>query len=183
MSDAIYLLLHIFRDGPQPVAFAQAEPVDLGALEAAIDRLSNTLPCKERPDRFIDNANGTYTDTCTGLQWFGAPTGGAMTWPEAVEYCGGLNQGGLTDWRLPTIMELSTLASEQSHTRVIQPIEMIWRDNEDEHWSSTESTVIQNQVFAFKPGWNMSHPSIPLHLHPTLNKDSRAFVLPVRSTR
>ena len=106
-----------------------------------------------------------------------------MTWPEAVDYCSGLNQGGLTDWRLPTIMELSTLASEQSHSRVIQPIEMIWRDNEDEHWSSTESTVIQNQVFAFKPGWNMSHPSRPPHLHPTLNKDSRAFVLPVRSTR
>ena len=55
---------------------------------------------------------------------------------------------------------------------------------EPEHWSSTESTVIQNQVFAFKPGWDYRlEGALPPNRHPTLNKDSRAFVLPVRSAR
>ena len=43
MSDAVYLLLHIFRDGPQPVAFAQAEPADLGQLEANTGRIADSL--------------------------------------------------------------------------------------------------------------------------------------------
>ena len=194
MSDAVYLLLHIFRDGPQPVALAQAEPADLGGVEAAIGHLSNTLPCKERPDRFIDNGDGTYTDTCTNLMWLGGTadvnlngeirSGDNLTFQDAVQFCDNFNQGGFTDWRLPTIMELSTLAAEQSQTRVIQPIEMFAAFGEPEHWSSTESTVIQNQVFAFKPGWDYRlEGALPPNRHPTLNKDSRAFVLPVRSAR
>ena len=32
-----------------------------------------------------------------------------MTWPEAIDYCQNLNEGGYTDWRLPNIDELRTI--------------------------------------------------------------------------
>ena len=43
MSDAVYLLLHSFRDGPQPVALAQAEPADLRGLEGSMNRIADSL--------------------------------------------------------------------------------------------------------------------------------------------
>lgn len=39
-----------------------------------------------------------------------------MTWKEAEEYCSGLNEGGFSDWRLPTIDELRTLITSCSRT-------------------------------------------------------------------
>jgi len=69
--------------------------------------------------RFIDNKNGTITDTLTGLMWKQKPCDKPMTWKEAKEYCEKLNfisrdeEGSIVDfkgnWRLPTIKELLTL--------------------------------------------------------------------------
>lgn len=39
-----------------------------------------------------------------------------MTWKEAEEYCSDLNEGGFSDWRLPTIDELRTLITSCSRT-------------------------------------------------------------------
>ena len=39
-----------------------------------------------------------------------------MTWKEAEEYCSDLNEGGFSDWRLPTIDELRTLITGCSRT-------------------------------------------------------------------
>ena len=39
-----------------------------------------------------------------------------MTWKEAEEYCSDLNEGGFSDWRLPTIDELRTLITNCSRT-------------------------------------------------------------------
>ena len=39
-----------------------------------------------------------------------------MSWKEAAEYCSDLNEGGFSDWRLPTIDELRTLITNCSRT-------------------------------------------------------------------
>ena len=62
-------------------------------------------------ERFIDNGDGTLTDTCAGLMWqkdrgdFSA----GHDWQGALHYCDALDLGGHRDWRLPNIQELQSL--------------------------------------------------------------------------
>jgi len=58
-------------------------------------------------------AGGNWFDVTSGLCWQDPPatvTEGVMDFYEANVYCEGLDQGGFTDWRLPEIDELITLA-------------------------------------------------------------------------
>lgn len=82
---------------------------------------------KYKPDSiYVDNGNGTVTDTQTGLIWqkcsmgqnydkaANSCTGTAKTytWQEALEAVQTANQNellGFSDWRLPSIVELTTL--------------------------------------------------------------------------
>jgi hypothetical protein len=70
---------------------------------------------------FKDNGNETVTDLTTNLMWqqcsdglsgTGCATGTAatVTWESAITYCEGLILGGFTDWRLPNIKELKSIA-------------------------------------------------------------------------
>ena len=59
--------------------------------------------------KFIDNNDGTVTDTSTGLTWQQATAPGTYTWEQALDYCEDLNLGSNSDWRLPTIKELDSI--------------------------------------------------------------------------
>ena len=81
-------------------------------------------------NRFIDNGNGTVTDSLTGLIWFqkiiviNSDFGFPDTWAQAVAICSSLASGqeGLTDgsvagqWRLPTIQELEGIGTNPPTT-------------------------------------------------------------------
>jgi len=96
MSDAVYLLIHLFNGGPQPAAFAQAEPADLRALEGSMNRIADSLDnlvaieltrgdpldriadafeaqaaveCEQSLERFVNQDDGTIIDTCKNLMW------------------------------------------------------------------------------------------------------------------
>ena len=60
------------------------------------------------PPFYINNNNGTTTDTVTGLMWQ-RTDGGEMTIENARTYVTTLNLGGFTDWRLPTAHEGFTI--------------------------------------------------------------------------
>ncbi|MBR6422590.1 DUF1566 domain-containing protein [bacterium] len=47
-------------------------------------------------------------DSATGLVWSGQSTE-KMHWADAVNYCKNLNEGGFSDWRLPSLAVLRTL--------------------------------------------------------------------------
>jgi hypothetical protein len=83
--------------------------------------------------RFIDNSDGTITDSQSGLDWLqDAYSGGRMTWDEANEYCDRLWVAG-GGWWLPeksTLQELLPLP--QGHPFI--------GDAYGEYWSSTEGT-------------------------------------------
>jgi len=51
---------------------------------------------------------GVCTDPATGFQWQETPTGGEMTWDNAITHCTSLSLNG-TGWRLPNISELRSL--------------------------------------------------------------------------
>jgi len=78
------------------------------------------------PLAYTDNGDGTITDTSTGLMWAkksleGSPAAnlhhrdGMYTWADAFSaYVAALNAGGFagyTDWRLPNIKELQSIAN------------------------------------------------------------------------
>jgi serine/threonine protein kinase len=48
----------------------------------------------------------TWTDKVTGLMWTRKDGSRDVTWFQAVDFCGHLQLGGYSDWRLPTIDEL-----------------------------------------------------------------------------
>lgn len=61
----------------------------------------------------IENEDETITDPDSGLQWAQkdsyADLGKCLTWQESVQYVEKLETGSFSDWRMPTIDELSTL--------------------------------------------------------------------------
>lgn len=58
---------------------------------------------------FVDNGDGTITDTATGLMWQTTDDGTTRDWEEALAYCEDLSFAGHDDWRLPTVKELQSL--------------------------------------------------------------------------
>ena len=59
-------------------------------------------------DRFIDNGDGTITDTCLKLMWEKAAHP-RKSYSEVLEMLPNFELGGHRDWRLPTMHELSTI--------------------------------------------------------------------------
>ena len=57
---------------------------------------------------YVNNLDGTITDTDTGLMWAQA-AGPATNWTGALTYAENLTLAGYSDWRLPNIKELQTL--------------------------------------------------------------------------
>jgi hypothetical protein len=86
---------------------------------------------------YVDNGNGTVTDTYTNLMWERQDGATVEPWSYAISYCEGLSLGGFTNWRLPNVKELrsildSTKTSAPLISNVLLPISFPPR-----YWSST----------------------------------------------
>ncbi|MFC1488583.1 DUF1566 domain-containing protein [Thermodesulfobacteriota bacterium] len=90
---------------------------------------------------FVDNGDGTVTDTSTGLMWQQA-TVGPMNWESALTYCEGLSlpggQDAYNDWRLPNRNELQSLGDYNKYNPAIDTV-VFPGMVEDCYWSSTTS--------------------------------------------
>ena len=62
------------------------------------------------PMSFTDNGNGTVTDNVTRLMWQQAAPPAAHAWAAALSYCADLSLAGHSDWRLPSLVELISIA-------------------------------------------------------------------------
>ena len=60
-------------------------------------------------ESYTDNGDGTVTDNVTGLMWQQAVPATKYAWADAVAYCPTLTLAGHSDWRLPSIIELSSI--------------------------------------------------------------------------
>ena len=72
-------------------------------------------------ERFIDNQDGTITDSTTELMWMQEDAwqneAKWFTWDEAIElanYFNSIKLGGFQDWRLPTEEEIQSLYHEKA---------------------------------------------------------------------
>lgn len=121
-------------------------------------------------ERFVDNGDGTVTDTSRNVMWQKGDNGIEVTFQEAQEYCQTLRLGGYADWRPPK--------PDERETAVIIAL-VLPRHSRDAHarfdlyWSS-EPTVL-----------------LPFNYHPAhgaeisrayfAREGARAFVRAVRS--
>ena len=93
------------------------------ALGLFADQVISTSITNEWPDeRYEVHGDGTVTDRVTGLMWMRCSIGqdhndncsGSATeynWQEALEFAEDYSLGIYTDWRLPNIKELDSLAA------------------------------------------------------------------------
>ena len=85
---------------------------------------------------YTDNGDGTITDSSTGLIWQQTGPSDSMIWEKALAYCEGLNLGGFSDWRLPTIKELKSLVDDSRNNPAIN-ISYFLNTVSSFYWSST----------------------------------------------
>lgn len=94
--------------------------------------------------RFLNNGDGTVTDSVTKLTWKRCSEGVSgktcesgsavtYTWPEAIEAAAASTFAGKKDWRLPTIQELDsiieykcTMPSVNADIFPVTPISNFW---------------------------------------------------------
>ncbi len=128
--------------------------------------------------RFVDNGDGTVTDSCTGLMWQketadvnrdGRSTGDdSIDWRGALDYSEGLRFAGYSDWRLPNVRELSSIVDYGRDGPAIDPIFGPFSGG----WSSTPFQTITVFVWVVLNG----------HLYPDETVTRRHRFRVVRST-
>ncbi len=94
---------------------------------------------------YTDNGNNTVTDAVTNLMWQKQDDATVRTWELALTYCEGLSLGGHTDWRLPNVKELKSLADMTRYypNPTINPV-FTNTQSSSSYWSSTTNVDIGN---------------------------------------
>ena len=138
--------------------------------ESAQDFDTHNFPLFVAENRFVDNGDGTVTDTKQHLMWQKGDNGKEVAFGEALEYCTTLRLGGYTGWRLPLPEELETAVVIElmmpRHTRdFYAPFDL--------YWSLNPAILLP---FNYRP----SHGGEVLRAYPAKEGD-RAFVRAVRS--
>ena len=81
----------------------------------------NKSPIVVAAERFVDNGDGTVTDTRRNLIWQKGDNGTEVTFGEAQEYCKTLRLGGHADWRLPKADDVDTAVAVKLLMRIHSP--------------------------------------------------------------
>ena len=121
-------------------------------------------------ERFVDNGDGTVTDTRRKIMWQKGDNGKEVTFEGAQEYCKTLRLGGYADWRLPK--------PDERETGVVIEL-MMSRHSRDAHahfdlyWSSDPTALLP---FNYHP----SHGAEVSRVYFT-REGTRGFVRAVRS--
>jgi len=121
-------------------------------------------------ERFIDNGDGTITDTRRKIMWQKGDNGKEVTFEDAHKYCKALRLGGYTDWRLPNPDEPDTAVAVELMMRIHS------RDayaRFDLFWSSDPKVLLP---FNYRPSLGKEVPRVYF-----AREGTRAFVRAVRS--
>lgn len=127
--------------------YYQYAPGDDGTLQSGVPL---TFP------RFIDNANGTVTDTMTGLVWLKQANCIHDTWAGSLAAvralasgaCGLTDQSKAGDWRMPNRKELASLGDrmETNHADFFNA-RYVWRSNGQVYQEPIFGTFVGNDSY------------------------------------
>jgi len=137
----------------------------------------STEPQAAIKGRFIDNRDGTVTDTKTNLMWikngWRLDFVSAVTWWEAIKKCETFRLGGHSDWGLPTKEEWNSLIdSTQQCPALVEPNPFENIIVHMPYWSKSDLAKYPIQAYTVMLySGNVNHQ----------NKKDPAFILPVRS--
>ena len=118
------------------ISFSHAEvyPKDMDS-DALVRCVSG--PEYTNPPVITKNAEATYKDTTTGLEW--AKDAGDSTWQDAKTRCENLTFAGKTDWRLPNINELHTIMPVYNEEFLLDDDNDDYGDLRGPFWASTDA--------------------------------------------
>jgi len=137
-------------------------------------------------DRFVNNMDGTVTDTKTNLMW--VKNGwrlefiSALPWFEAINKVKNFKHGNFSDWRLPTIEEWNSLIdSNNQNPALIEPNPFENLISHMPYWSKTEFTYDKNHICNDQCSFDSYIVTLWSGITYHQKKSKRALILPVRS--
>ena len=99
---------------------------------------------------FTDNGDGTISDPGTGFVWQQRQSTTKLTWTEAVTYCENLTLGGFSDWRLPEMTALITLADYSTYS---PSINSLFFADSVEYWSASQVADTPSRAWVIDFVW------------------------------
>ena len=179
-----YYGIHEFREKVEP---KKKEEHLAATVPQKPDGVQVSYPT-QKGDRFLDNQDGTVTDTMTNLMWikngWRLDFVSAVTWWDAIKRCENFRHGGYANWRLPTIQEWkSVLDTKKQCPALIEPNPFENIIVHMPYWS--------NSPFIYARDYTCDKKACPVQAYTVLlyfgkighqNFTRKAFVLPVRST-
>ena len=92
---------------------------------------------------YIDNGDGTITDTNTSLMWQRSFASN-LNWDDSDNFCIYLSLGGNTDWRLPTIDELQSIVFPSAHPTIDPVFACPYLGDNLYFWSDTTGSSVND---------------------------------------
>jgi hypothetical protein len=126
-------------------------PEFIGNLTPAELAIAQDMPAANdapanRP-RFVDNNDGTVTDTTTRLMWSKATLcDKEITQHAAVKLCAELDLAGHADWRIPTRVELLTLVDDTRSKPAIDAAAFP-DTRSDWYWTGSEYAAVSSYAW------------------------------------
>jgi hypothetical protein len=144
------------------------QTIEISPVRAAV-----AAAVRSPTQRFVDNGDGTATDTTTWLMWSKENVGGKSNWEKADKACRELALGGHKDWRMPTRWELLTLVDD---TRRKPAIDTGFFPNTENDWYWTSTPAAWDPSCAWVVYFDYGYAS-------GYRRGDDAFVRAVRSAR
>ena len=164
--------------------FNEIDIIDEDPVLEDIDAASSDDFLMMDAERFVDNQDGTVTDTQTNLMWvkngWRLDFFSASKWEDALDKCDSFRLGGYSDWRLPTVKEWKTILDRnKEYPALIEPNPFENIISHMPYWSQTEYRPKQISSVG-----SPSRAYTVMLYYGKIKQQSineRAFILPVRS--
>ncbi len=133
------------------VSFRDGTAFVFGAGASYVRCVAEGTPQRAIPasGHFFETTDDTVMDHATGLEWQRGSSPSAQSQVDSISYCDSLSLSGKTDWRLPTVVELSSLMPARKDEQPLIDLTVFPDTQTSAYWSASP-------VAASSLGWYVS---------------------------